>query len=152
MERREDLQTKQAAVVFSGHAADLSRDICLYFQALFQILRHKLWVLFWLLNFLINSNGKTYGLKQIQHKALFKDSTISMPWELRNRWSRTIRYANELNTHVSHIFRQADEAVDKLAPWAGISELAMWWKDIPYSIFRLVYRDTSPISFYMFRN
>ena len=84
--------------------------------------------------------------------ALFKDSTISMPWELRNRWSRAIRYANELKTHIFHIFREGNEAADKLASWAATSELAMWWKDVPDFISRLAYRDMSPIPFYRFRN
>ena len=31
MERREDRQAKQVAAVVSGHVADLSRDVSLYF-------------------------------------------------------------------------------------------------------------------------
>ena len=84
--------------------------------------------------------------------ALFKYSTISMPWELHNKWSRAIQYANKLDTHVSHIFQEGNEAADKLGSWAAISELAIWWKDVPDSISRLAYRNISPMPFYRFRN
>ena len=46
--------------------------------------------------------------------ALFKDNTISMPWKLLNGWLRAIRYAHELNTHVSHIFREGNEVAERL--------------------------------------
>ena len=83
---------------------------------------------------------------------LFKNQSHQVPWVFRNRWIRALKYAKELNTRVSHTFREGNCVADKLAALALASETRMWWNGAPENIKRLSYRDMMPMPFYRFRN
>ena len=83
---------------------------------------------------------------------LFNNQPHQVPWVFRNRWIRALKYAKDLNTRVSHTFKEGNCVTDKLASLTLSSETCMWWNGTPEVIKRLSYIDMIPMPFYRFRN
>ena len=47
---------------------------------------------------------------------LFKKQSHRVPWEIRNRWIRALKYVTKLNAIVSHVFREGNCDQSNLLP------------------------------------
>ena len=83
---------------------------------------------------------------------LFQSNASHIPWKLRNRWNRANRWAKLLNVRISHIYREGNCVVDRLASLATTPSTFLWQFSTPENIQRLIYRDMIPLPFYRFRN
>jgi hypothetical protein len=45
----------------------------------------------------------------------FQNSSIDVPWNLRNRWRNALVKFKHLNSMISHIFRKGNQVADSLA-------------------------------------
>jgi len=53
-----------------------------------------------------------------------------IPWSLRERWRKCIKICKEIEFKVSHIFRERNHCVDKLASLGLKNELDFKWYDV----------------------
>ena len=37
---------------------------------------------------------------------MVKNKSHNVPWKIRNKWIRALRYVTDLNVHISHIYRE----------------------------------------------
>lgn len=58
-------------------------------------------------------------------------SNSGVPWQLLNRWKNCQFLKDRMNFRVSHIFRESNCSVDKLANFGVTSQVSSWWNYVP---------------------
>ena len=81
---------------------------------------------------------------------LFNSSSSSILWPYRNRRRRVQAWAKRLNIKVSHIFREDNSVVDRLASYGVTMDHISRWTKIPNFISPLVRRDMVHLPYYHF--
>ena len=80
----------------------------------------------------------------------FRKGSVYIPWSVRNRWLREISLAKNFIVVVTHIYREGNSVVDKLASLASSQRIEDWWFLAPPFIKNLIARDMSDILYYRF--
>ena len=87
------------------------------------------------------------------HSKFIADLVVrdSIPRKIRNRWLNTLELSNSLNLKVSHIYREGNMVVDKLAVHSHVTGGQSLWFTHSEFIADLVVRDYSLLPFYRLR-
>lgn len=86
-----------------------------------------------------------YAIETASHRGLFPlwlecDSSFVVtafsspglvPWKLRTRWHNCIHLTRSRGFRISHIYREGNQAADKLANFGVSSKCFSWWDLIP---------------------
>ena len=70
--------------------------------------------------------------------SIFRHKSMVVPWRCRPDWELCLEYVARMNFHVSHIYREGNQAADGLAPSI---ESSTWWNSTPTFIRKFVNDD-----------
>lgn len=78
------------------------------------------------------------------------NSSFSLPWQIRVRWFNCMTKLKSMNFHVSHVFREGNQAADALAN-LGLQQINFtWWDSHPAAIDRFINHDIGEFPSYRF--
>ena len=70
-------------------------------------------------------------------------SEFEPPWVYHTLWSNCKNQIQDMNIHVSHIFREGNQAADKLAKMGLDHSSLKWWNSYPAEISNFLAHDYS---------
>ncbi|KAG4988622.1 hypothetical protein JHK82_030960 [Glycine max] len=94
-----------------------------------------------------------------KHFWLETDSTLvlhafshpkSVHWSIYNRWMNCINHINHINFRISHIYREGNVCVAKLASFGAQSSGYTWWDSPPSFVVQQFLKYRQELPFYRF--
>lgn len=72
----------------------------------------------------------------------FKSPNL-VPWRLKVHWANCIYVTQQMNFHISHVFREGNSVADALANFGAVNPGSHWWDTLPQFLFPSFGHDSS---------
>ena len=79
---------------------------------------------------------------------LFRSSLV--PWCVRKEWEGCLCFLDDMQLHVSHVFREGNVVADRLSSMAISLSVATWWDSYPSSCNALMAHDAMGLENFRF--